>query len=109
MKKHIEKGMPLTLVLLLLAGLFAGTMFSSCDDDSDDVSGDSPQIEYVRVTDPMASDSLVVRAFLGSTIAMVGEGLGDVVEIWFNDQSAKLNKNYITNETINNILIGKND
>lgn len=100
MKKHIEKGMPLTLVLLLLAGLFAGTMFSSCDDDSDDVSGDSPKIEYVRVTDPMASDSLVVRAFLGSTIAMVGEGLGDVVEIWFNDQSAKLNKNYITNETI---------
>jgi hypothetical protein len=100
MKKHIERGTPFTLVLLLLAGLFAGTMFSSCEDDSDDVSGETPEINYVRVTDPLASDSLVVRAFLGSTLALVGQDLANVAEVWFNDQSAILNTNYITEKSI---------
>ncbi|WP_234408367.1 glycan-binding surface protein [Marinilabilia salmonicolor] len=99
MKKYIKRSRSFSLMLLLLIGFLAGSVMSSCEDDSDS-SGDSPKIEYVRVTDPQASDSLVVRAFLGNTIAMVGEGLGDVVEVWFNDQSAKLNKNYITDETI---------
>lgn len=100
MKKHIEKSTPFTFVVLLLIGIIAGALFHSCDDDSDDISGESPEISYVRVTDPEAADSLVASAYLGHTIALVGEGLGDVVEIWFNDQPAKLNKNYITNNTI---------
>lgn len=98
MKKYIEKGAPLTLALLLLASIFAGTLFQSCEDDSE--GSDSPEIRYVRLTDPEASDSLVTSAFLGTTIALVGEDLGNVQKMWFNDQSAKLNKSYITDRTI---------
>lgn len=90
----------MTVVLLLLFGTFSGTILNSCDDDSDDGAGEVPEIKYIRITDPMASDSLVVRAFLGSTIALVGDNLGDVVEIWFNDQKAVLNVNYITDKAI---------
>ncbi|MFW5753544.1 MAG: glycan-binding surface protein [Marinilabiliaceae bacterium] len=99
MKKYIEKSVPLAFVLLLLTTIFAGALFQSCDEDSD-ASDDSPEIRYVRLTDPEASDSLVTSAFLGTTIALIGEDLGNVQEIWFNDQSAKLNKSYITDETI---------
>jgi hypothetical protein len=99
MKKQIFKITPLWMVFLLLGSLLSGMLFQSCEDDD---SGDTavPEIHYVRLTDPAKSDSLVVRAFLGNTIALVGENLGNVKEVWFNDQSAKLNVNYITDFSI---------
>ena len=49
---------------------------------------------------PDAADSLLVGAFMGSLIAIVGEDLEHTVELWFNDQQASLTPTYITNETI---------
>lgn len=99
MKNNIFKSSPRWIVALLLGSIFSGLVFHSCEsDDSDDTA--IPEIMYVRVTNPDKSDSLVVSAFLGNTIALVGKNLGNVKEVWFNDQPAKLNVNYITNRSI---------
>ena len=58
------------------------------------------EIQYIRITDPDASDSLLVNAFLGSLVAIVGDNLGDAKELWFNDQKALLNPTYITDKSI---------
>ncbi len=59
-----------------------------------------PSITYIRVTNPASSDSLLVGAFQNNLIAIVGENLQDVREIWFNDQKAVLTPTYVTNKTI---------
>ncbi|MET3881091.1 IPT/TIG domain-containing protein [Chitinophaga sp. OAE865] len=59
-----------------------------------------PRISYVRLTDPATADSLLVEAGQGVLIAIVGENLGDVREIWFNDQKASLTQPYITSTVI---------
>ncbi|WP_460893949.1 glycan-binding surface protein [Rufibacter soli] len=57
-------------------------------------------ISYIRVTKPTASDSLIVKAGQGKMVAIVGDNLANVKELWFNDQPASLNPSYITNTTI---------
>lgn len=84
-------------VLLFLIGVSIGG-FSSCKSDSD--SGGEPRIRYVRTTDPAASDSLLVGAGQGNLIAIVGENLKNVKEIWFNDKQALLIPTYITNTSV---------
>lgn len=79
---------------VILLGLIVTT---SCQ-DSEDV-GD-PVIHYVRVTNPESSDSLLVGAFLGDLIAIMGDNLGDTREIWFNDLEAVLNPTYVTKKSI---------
>lgn len=81
---------------LLSMGLLS--MLQSCK-DSDSDSG-MPSVNYIRVTSAEKSDSLVTHAFLGSTIAIMGDNLEDVGEIWFNDQQAVLNTCFITNRSI---------
>src|SRR5699024_6442994 len=49
---------------------------------------------------PAAADSLLESAYLGNLIAVMGENLGDVKELWFNDQLATLIPTYITNKSI---------
>ncbi len=71
---------------------------TSCDDDSS--SGKTPVVRYVRSTDPTYADKLLTEVSMGSTIAIIGENLGDVRQIDFNDQSAKLNPTLITNTSI---------
>lgn len=84
----------------IIALLFAaGTVFLSCEDD-DNASGGSPTIRYIRITDPASSDSLINSAFLGNLIAIVGENLGAVRKLYFNDQEALLTSTFITNENI---------
>ncbi len=73
-------------------------VFSACEDD--EVSNETPYIKYVRPTEAAQSDSLLVAASMGSTIAIVGEDLGSVISIHFNDVKAKLNPVYVTDETI---------
>lgn len=84
------------ILLFFIAASIAG--FSSCKSDSD--SGGEPRIKYVRTTDPAASDSLLVGAGQGNLIAIVGENLKNVREIWFNDQQALLVPTYITNTSV---------
>lgn len=83
------------LILLMLAGV--GSAFVSCKKNENT---GTPSINYVRVTRPEASDSLLVGAGQGQLIAIVGNNLGDAVQIWFNDQQARLTPTYITNTSI---------
>lgn len=87
-------------VLLLCTSLF---FITSCEEDTPDILAekDGPaSISYIRVTDPTIGDSLLTGAFMGSLIAIVGDNLGDTKELWFNDQKALLEPNYITDKTI---------
>lgn len=97
MKQYISKKPRITGILLVFFTLMMGSIFLSCE--KDDNNG-APVINYIRVTDPLKSDSLVVRAFMGSNIALIGNNLENVKEIWFNDQKAALNPNFITDEVI---------
>ena len=60
----------------------------------------TPKVEYVRVTNPNAADSLVVEAMMGQQIVLMGENLGSVEEIWFNDVKGLLNPTLITSYSI---------
>ena len=80
--------------------VLAVSIFSCKKEDNDDVSTGTPVVKYVRITDPKAADSLVVGAFMGGLVAIVGENLQNTRELWFNDQKANLSPTYITNKTI---------
>jgi hypothetical protein len=90
--KKIYKLLQCLVIVISIAGVF-----SSCE--KDDASG-VPVIKYVRVTNPVSSDSLLVGAYQGNLIAIVGENLQGAVQIWFNDQKAVLTPTYITNTSI---------
>lgn len=83
-----------TLLLIFITSIIA-----SCSKDKDS-SGGEPIINYIRITDPLSSDSLLVGAGQGNLIVIVGENLQNTVEIWFNDQKAVLTSTYITNSSI---------
>ncbi|MDQ3844808.1 MAG: glycan-binding surface protein [Bacteroidota bacterium] len=84
------------IVLILLMTVGVVSAFTSCKKDE----AGTPSISYVRVTRPEASDSLLVGAGQGQLIAIVGNNLKDAVEVWFNDQQARLTPTYITNTSI---------
>jgi hypothetical protein len=85
-------------MLLLFTALLTGWVACEKDDPSD--SNATPHVKYVRPTNAAAADSLLTKAAMGSTIALIGDGLEGVCEIWFNDQKAKLNPVYITSTSI---------
>lgn len=76
---------------------------SSCEED-DGVHIEEPdgaaEIDYIRVTDPDASDSLLVKANLGQGIVIVGKNLGGTREVWFNDRQAVVNPSWVTNRYV---------
>ncbi len=84
-------------LLLLIPALFMGAIITSCEEEE---AGGPSEIQYIRVTNPEKSDSLLNSAYMGSLIAIMGEGLGNVVEVWFNDQEASLTSTYITDRSI---------
>lgn len=83
------------LILLLVVG--SGSVFTSCEKDD---AGGTPSIDYVRITRPESSDSLLVGAGQGQLIAIVGRNLQDAVQVWFNDRQALLTPTYITNTSL---------
>jgi hypothetical protein len=85
------------IALLVASALAIAALFTSCDKDDDN---GAARIDYVRITRPESSDSLLIGAGQGLLIAIVGENLRNTVEIWFNDQKAVLTPTYITNTTI---------
>ncbi|NDV77397.1 glycan-binding surface protein [Dysgonomonas sp. 511] len=92
MKKYIFN-------IIIILSAFAA--FTSCSDDDDNGgSGKTPVVRYVRPTDATKSDSLLDKAYLGSQIAIIGENLSKVNKIYFNDQKAKLNPNFVTDNAI---------
>lgn len=88
------KSIKILLVLLITAS--AVSLFSSCKKEETG----TPVIDYVRVTRPESSDSLLVAAGQGQLIAIMGNNLQDAVEVWFNDQKAVLTPTYITKTSI---------
>ncbi|WP_210463669.1 MULTISPECIES: glycan-binding surface protein [Rufibacter] len=86
-------------LFLFVALVMTGT-FTSCSEDDDLPNGGKPMISYVRVTRPAASDSLVVKAGQGQMIAIIGENLQDVRELWINDREAALQSTFITSTSI---------
>lgn len=88
-------------IIAVAAALGCGPVLTSCEQtDAERDKDATPHIDYVRVTDPAAADSLLVEATLGSQIVLMGSNLGNVQEIWFNDQKAKLNPTLITSFSI---------
>jgi hypothetical protein len=83
------------LILFMTVGIVS--TFISCKKDE---AVGAPSITYVRVTKPESSDSLLVGAGQGQLIAIVGNNLQDAVQIWFNDQQARLTPTYITSTSI---------
>ena len=93
MNKYIFK------IALIALSLVA---FSACSDDDDQggASGGTPVVRYIRPCDATVADSLLSSAYLGERIAIIGENLGSVNAIYFNDQKAKLNPNFVTGNAI---------
>lgn len=82
--------------LALFLTLAIAFVWAGCSDDEDA----KPFVRYIRVTEPKASDSLLVAAGQGQMIAIMGGNLKNVQQVWFNDRSATLIPTLITNSTV---------
>jgi len=91
--KSINKILSILLLLVATAG-----MITSCKKDSS--SGGTPVVNYVRITSPESSDSLLAGAGQGQLIAIVGNNLQDAREVWFNNLKATLTPTYISSTSI---------
>ncbi|WP_167616543.1 glycan-binding surface protein [Maribellus sediminis] len=85
-------------IYIALVAFSIAIIFSACNDD-DETSG-TPRIDYIRITEPGASDSLLVSAGQGQLIAIIGENLKEAVGIEFNNLPATLTTPYVTNTSI---------
>ena len=95
----MKKTLRYTFMTVALS-LFAGSLASCEETDAKKDKGSTPVIKYARSCDASLADSLIVSASLGSRLAFVGDNMGDVQQVWFNDQKAKLNPNMVTSHTI---------
>lgn len=59
-----------------------------------------PVVRFVRYCDPLMADKLLTEVSMGSAVAIIGEGLGGVCRILFNDRPAQLNPAMITPTSI---------
>lgn len=76
-------------------------LFAACDQTDAERDRDAtPSVEFVRVTNPDASDSLLTSAPMGQQIVIMGKNLGDVQKVFFNDVEALLNPTLITSYSI---------
>jgi hypothetical protein len=95
MKKIYKSTIKMVASLIVLATLVA---IPACNDNPDayKIASGKPTVSYIRIPDALRSDSLVTHAFMGATIALVGENLRSIKEVWFNDRQAVLNTSLIT-------------
>lgn len=79
-----------------------GCLMTVCDDQPDkyEIADGVPTLKYVRSPLPEEADSLLVGAYLGNTVCLVGDNLRSIYELYFNDQKATLNTSYMTDHTI---------
>jgi hypothetical protein len=92
MKKHVFNMAVAALSVVAFGGCFK--------DNEGGASGGTPVVRYVRPCDAAVSDSLLTGAYLGERIAIIGEHLAGVSAVYFNDQKAKLNPNFVTDNAI---------
>lgn len=79
-----------------------GCLMTACEDQPDkyEIADGVPTLKYVRSPLPEEADSLLVGAYLGNTVCLVGDKLRSIYELYFNDQKATLNTSYMTDHTI---------
>lgn len=100
MKNYNKQNLYGTIVLLLIISM--GIMFHSCDEypHEYEITDGVPTVNYIRMTDPDKSDSLIASASLNTTIALMGDNLTSITKMWFNDKEAYLNTSFITSSTL---------
>ncbi len=79
-----------------------GFSMTSCEDEPDkfELADGHPTLLYVRSPLPAEADSLLVGAYMGNTVCLVGNNLRSIYELYFNDQKAVLNTSYMTDHTV---------
>lgn len=89
-------------LLICLSVIFAGSVFTSCEDQPDafELTDGVPEINYIRMPYLAQADSLITEASMQSIICLVGNNLTSIKEMYFNDQKALLNTSYITDHTL---------
>lgn len=91
--RNIFKSAVAGIVVLLI--LIAGVGLNSCKKET--TGGVMPSITNIRV---VQKDSTITAGAFGLTIALIGQNLEDVQEVWFNDLKAALNPNFVTSTNI---------
>lgn len=79
-----------------------GCFMTACEDQPDkyEIADGVPTLKYVRSPLPEEADSLLVGAYLGNTVCLMGDNLRSIYELYFNDQKATLNTSYMTDHTV---------
>lgn len=85
---------------LFILSLLMTFTITSCKDDGE--GNGLPVIHYVRMTDPALADSTFTDVDPGTMIAVIGENLTGVKEVYINDQEISFNANY---GTANSLII----
>lgn len=79
---------------MLFLALMIAFAVTSCKDDGEE--NGLPVIHYIRMTDPALADSTFTDVSPGTMIAIIGENLTGVKEVYINDQEISFNANYGT-------------
>lgn len=90
----------LRYILVAPVALMTVAMTGCSESDADKDQGKDPKVSYFRYTDPATANEHITEAYLGEKIAICGSDMGDVQQIWFNDQKAMLNPAYVTSDVI---------
>lgn len=95
LNKQINRGVWLSLFILAFITILTTT---SCKDGRD--GNGLPVIHYIRVTDPALADSTFTDVSPGTMIAVIGENLTGVKEVYINNQKISFNANYGTSTSL---------
>lgn len=87
-------------ILVAPMALMTVAMTGCSESDADKDKGKDPKVSYFRYTDPATANDHITEAYLGEKIAICGSDLGDVQQVWFNDQKAMVNPAYVTSDVI---------
>ena len=112
---HYTKG------LLLAVAVISSMTLTSCKDEPDkyESTDGQPTIKYIRCMssevhrwdddpDTQYTDGLLVTsASPGSTLAIIGDNLRSIYEVWFNDQKAALNQSTLADNALFVTIPGK--
>lgn len=96
LNKNISKWLALPMVAVLASSMV------SCEDQPDkfELTEGVPTINFVRLPDAAASDSIITGGYLSSTVCLVGDNLTSIKEIYFNDKKSVINTSYVTNNSL---------
>jgi len=97
MKTNIVRYKNKSLLLLVIITLVAITLYSC---KTDELTSAAPVIEFIRITDPLKSDSLIYKAAPGAMIVIQGKNFDNLQSVTFNGYPAGVNPAYCTSTNI---------